>query len=111
MRRTPQAARRSSMNMDTLGFDMRSALPDRRPLHRRRSGCGHALSPRSGAVERLRGEDVREVRQRLGDVAARLTCLHVVLLGEEPEVVARLQRALEALAGLVEAALLRQASG
>src|SRR3954453_23029149 len=52
---------------------------------------------------------MREVRQRLRDVAHRLACRHVVLLAEEAEVVARPQRALEALAGLVEAPLRGQA--
>src|SRR5690242_21034120 len=48
---------------------------------------------------------MREVRQRLGDVAHRLARRNVVLLAEEAEVVARPQRTLEALARLVEASL------
>src|SRR3954451_10888602 len=77
MRSTPWSRRRPSMKEETLVAmtGLCPVLAQREP-----SGLGRL-------AERLRGGHVREVRERLWEVAHHLAVARVVFLAEEPQVV------------------------
>src|SRR3954465_13774004 len=100
MRSTPWSRRRPSMKEETLvamtGFCPVQATIDQSDL---------------GLVERLRRGHVRQVRERLREVAHHLGAAGVVLLAEQPEVVGGRHGGVEHLPPLRCAGLAREALG
>ena len=70
-----------------------------------RPSFGRRFAHVSALTDRERRADEREVGERLREVAELPAGDGVVLLGEQPDVVAEVEQSLEQLAGLVELAL------
>ena len=88
---------RASKRVDCMPHIMR--------LDERSGRAGSAASHALALADRDRCADEREVRERLGEVPELPAGHRVVLLGEEPDVVAEIQQPLEELARLVVLAL------